>query len=327
MKTALVTGGAGYIGSHTVRELLKEDYNIIILDDLNKGHKESVPENVKLIIGDLNDTKLLDKIFSEENIDFVIHFAASIEAGESMTNPQKFFKNNTRNTMNLLESMLKHNVKKIVFSSTAAVYGEPEYIPIDEKHPKKPTNYYGLSKLMIEQILEAYDHAYGLKFIALRYFNASGADMAGKIGQDYTPDSHLIPIIIKAALGQRDCIKVFGTDYKTEDGTCIRDYIHVSDHARAHVLAIKSLYEKNQSDKINLGTRKGYSVKEVIDMVKEVSGKDFKIIEESRREGDPANLIAEFKKAELILGWAPQHGLRDIISSAWTWHSSHPDGY
>ena len=325
MTKILVTGGAGYIGSHTVRCLLKKRHEVIVLDNLEKGHEKSLPNNLKLIKGDVGDKKLLDKLFREEKIEVVMHFAGLIEAGESMKDPQKYFNNNTVATLNLLQSMIKNKVKKIIFSSTAAVYGEPKSDSIDESHPKKPINYYGLSKLFIEQILKAYDSAYNLKYISLRYFNAAGAD--GDIGENHKPETHLIPLVIKTALGEREDIKIFGTDYNTPDGTCIRDYVHVNDLANAHIKALEYLSNNNKSEEINLGTNKGHSIKQIIDMVKEVSNKDFKVVEIERRKGDPAILIANYELAKKLLGWTPTYSLNQIISSAWEWHSKYPLGF
>lgn len=320
VKTILVTGGAGYIGSHFIHSV-KDKYNIIVLDDLSKGHIQAIP-NIKIYQNNLGEN--LNHIFTENKIDAVVHFAAFIEAGESMKDPQKYFLNNTKNTLNLLKYMLKNNCKKIIFSSTAAVYGEPQHIPIDENHPKKPTNYYGLSKLMVEQILDAYE-VYGLKHIALRYFNASGSAIT--IGEDHSPETHLIPLILQVPLGKRENIKIFGTDYDTKDGTCIRDYIHVLDLAKAHELALEHLFNNNISKKINLGTGKGYSVKEVIELSKEITEFNIPVIEEGRREGDPSTLIASNKKAKEILNWKPERDLKEIIKSAWDWHKNNPKGY
>ncbi|GAG23895.1 unnamed protein product, partial [marine sediment metagenome] len=253
--------------------------------------------------------------------DLVVHLAAFIEAGESMVDPKKYFENNTINTLKLLSIMLRYNVKNFIFSSTAAIYGEPVEIPLLENHPENPTNNYGLSKLMIEHALRAYDHAYGLKYISLRYFNAAGSDKLGDIGEDHNPETHLIPLTIKAALGEKSDIKIFGIDYPTKDGTCIRDYIHVSDLADAHLLAIDYLMKNKKSDVFNLGGGKGYSVREVVDMVKDVSNREFKVIESKRRLGDPAVLVASSEKIKRILGWNPKYDLRNIIETAWKWHS------
>ncbi len=319
----LVTGGAGYIGSHTVRVLLKEGYDVVVYDSLENGHRESLPKDVEVVVGNLAETDKLDKVFKSHKIDAVMHFAGYIEAGESMKEPLKYFKNNLGNGVKLLDVMLDNNVKKIIYSSTAAVYGEPNSVPITEEHEKNPTNYYGLSKLMFEQVLDSCK-AQGLKSISLRYFNASGA--AFGIGEDHDPETHLIPLILRVPLGKRAEIKIFGTDYDTKDGTCVRDYIHVVYLARAHILALKALLEGKEG-KYNLGSGKGYSVKEVIEAARDAAGKEIKAVEAPRREGDPAVLIASSEKIKKELGWEPEFGLRDIIKSAWEWHSSHPNGF
>jgi len=322
-----VTGGAGYIGSHTARELAAANHEFVIFDNLSSGHLEAV-KDFKLVIGDLADKNALDNVFSENEFDAVIHFAGSIEAGESMTDPQRFYSNNLVNGLNLLEAMLKYNVKKIVFSSSAAVYGEPEKIPIEEPDLKSPTNVYGETKLMFEQILDTYDHAYGLKSVALRYFNAAGADSSGDIGPDHKNKTHLVTLILLTALGQRDGIKIFGTDYPTPDGTCIRDYVHVSDLADAHVLALDFLMKNNRSAKFNLGNERGNSVREVIETAKKITGINFPVIEAKRRTGDPAMLLASSKKAKEILGWRPRFGtIEKIIETAWNWHRNNPNGF
>ena len=323
----LVTGGAGYIGSHTVRKLKEANHGVTIFDNLSSGHREAI-RDFPLFIGDLANKDDLEKVFNENEFDAVIHFAGSIEAGESMTDPKRFFNNNLVCGLNLLETMLDHNVKKIIFSSSAAVYGEPEKMPITENDPKTPTNVYGLTKLMFEQVLDTYDSAYNLKSIVLRYFNAAGADPSGDIGADHKYKTHLITLILLTALGKRDSIKIFGTDYPTLDGTCIRDYVHVSDLADAHVLALEYLKKNNTSEKFNLGNEKGTSVKEVIETSKKVTGVDFKVIEKARRAGDPAKLFASSQKAKEILGWNPQFpAIDEIIETAWNWHKKHPDGY
>ncbi len=323
----LVTGGAGYIGSHTVRKLKQAGHEIVIFDNLSSGHRDAIGD-FTLVVGDLADKSALEKVFAENNFDAIVHFAGSIEAGESMTDPKRFFDNNLVNSLNLLEAMLAHDVKKIVFSSSAAVYGESEKMPVEEIDPKDPTNVYGLTKLMFEQVLDAYDAAYGLKSVALRYFNAAGADPSGAIGADHKHKTHLITLILLAALGKRDAIKIFGTDYPTPDGTGIRDYVHVSDLADAHVLALDHLKKNNRSDKFNLGNEKGNSVREVIEWAKKITGIDFEVIEEGRREGDPAKLVASSQKAKDILGWRPQFDTIDqILETAWTWHKNHPEGF
>ena len=323
----LVTGGAGYVGSHTVRKLKEAGHDIVIFDNLSSGHRDAI-KDFELFQGDLSEKSDLEKVFSQNKFDAVVHFAGSIEAGESMTDPKRFFDNNFTCGLNLLEAMLAHGVKKIVFSSTAAVYGEPEKMPIEETAPKNPTNVYGLTKLMFEQVLDAYDRAYGLKSVCLRYFNATGADPKGEIGPDHKNKTHLLTLTLLTALGKRDSIKIFGTNYPTPDGTGVRDYVHVSDLADAHVLALDFLEKNNTSDKFNLGNEKGTSVREVIEMSKTISGVDFKVIEEPRRAGDPADLFASSQKAQKILGWKPQFpNMEQIIETAWNWHKKHPDGF
>lgn len=324
----LVCGGAGYIGSHTVYELVERGHNVIVADNLSKGHAEAVHKSAQLYIGDLRDSVFLDKVFSENKIDAVIDFAAFSLVGESCSQPLKYFENNVYGTIKLLEAMNKADVKKIVFSSTAATYGEPESIPIVESDSTVPTNPYGESKLTVEKILKWSDKAYGIKYVALRYFNAAGAHISGIIGEDHSPETHLIPIIIQAALGIRDKIAIFGDDYPTPDGTCVRDYIHVTDLADAHIKAIEKLERDNTSSIYNLGNGKGFSVKEVVEETKKVAGRDFKVVIEGRRPGDPSTLIASSEKAIKELNWTPKFNtLSQIIETAWNWHSSHPNGY
>ncbi|MBS3153267.1 UDP-glucose 4-epimerase GalE [Candidatus Woesearchaeota archaeon] len=317
----LVTGGAGYIGSHTVHELVNQGFDVIVLDSLENGHKEFLPENIHLFKGNLASLSDIEKVFISHKIDAVIHFAAYALVGESMENPVKYFHNNLAGGINLIKTMLKFNVKNIVFSSTCATYGIPERLPLDEIHPTNPVNYYGLSKRMFEQVLES-SQIQGMNYVILRYFNAAGA--AFGIGEKHNPETHLIPLVLEVALGKKDHVKVFGTDYPTKDGTCIRDYIHVLDLASAHILALKSLWVE-KSGVYNLGTGKGTSVKEVIDICKEVSGKDIKVVEEARRPGDPPELVASPIKAKKELGWEAKHNIKDIIKSAWEWHSKHKD--
>ena len=316
MKTVLVTGGAGYIGSHTVHELVSHGYNVIVLDSLEKGCKDFLPNNVKLFQGDIGNIEDLNKVFSSNEIGSIIHFAGYIEAGESMSNPLKYFHNNSANGINLIKAMNDNGVKNIIFSSTAAVYGNPKNIPITEEHETNPVNHYGMSKLILEKTLEA-SKVQGINSIFLRYFNAAGAGY--NIGEKHNPETHLIPIILEAASGKRDHIKLFGTDYPTQDGTCIRDYIHVLDLASAHVKALKQL-EKGKSGVYNLGTGRGHSVKEIIDICKKISGKNIKVINEKRREGDPPILVASSLKAQKELNWKPKYNINDIISNAWEWH-------
>ena len=323
----LITGGAGYIGSHTARELKDQGREIVIYDNLSRGHREAV-KDMPLVVGDLMDTALLVKTLEQYEVDSVIHFAAESQVGESMVDPQKYYINNVSGTLNLLKAMNEKQVKKIVFSSTAATYGEPERIPIDEASAKIPTNVYGRTKLMMEQILDDYDMAYGLKYVALRYFNAAGAHVSGEIGEHHSPETHLIPIIMQVLLGQRDEISIFGTDYPTPDGTCIRDYIHVTDLAHAHILALDALYNGMESNVYNLGNGNGFSVKEVIDTVEKVTGKKIARAEKDRRAGDPAVLIASSHKIIKELGWNPRYNTLDkIIETAWNWHSNYPNGF
>lgn len=323
----LVCGGAGYIGSHMVAELLENNKEVVILDNFSTGHHSAILGG-KVYEGDLRDRNVLDKVFSENNIEAVIDFAAFSLVGESMTNPLKYFNNNVYGTISLLEAMKDHNVKYIVFSSTAATYGEPETIPIIEKDKTLPTNAYGESKLLVEKILNWCDRAYGIKYTALRYFNAAGAHINGSIGEDHSPETHLIPLILNTALGKRDKIMMFGDDYETKDGTCIRDYIHVTDLAKAHLLALDRLMRGEPSTIYNLGNGKGFSVKEVIEVSRNVTNREIKSEVAERRAGDPAVLIASSEKAMKELGWNPKfNSLETIIETAWNWHLNHPNGY
>lgn len=323
----LVCGGAGYIGSHMVAELLENGEEVVVLDNLEKGHTEALLGG-KLYIGDLRDRTILNKVFTENKIDAVIDFAAYSLVGESMTEPLKYFNNNVGGTISLLEAMKDHNVKYIVFSSTAATYGEPEVIPIDEDSKTIPTNAYGESKLLVEKILRWCDHAYGIKYTTLRYFNAAGAHISGNIGEDHTPESHLIPIILDVALGNRDKIMMYGDDYDTADGTCVRDYIHVSDLASAHSLAVKRLINGGESRIYNLGNGTGFSVKEVVEIARKVTAHNIPAEVAPRRAGDPAVLIASSKKAVEELGWKPKYNtIETVIETAWNWHKNHPNGY
>ncbi len=316
----LVTGGAGYIGSHIVQSLLQANNRVIVLDNLSKGHREAVPVDV-FIEGDLADRGLLDRIFREEVVDGVIHLAADSLVAESMAKPGRYYYNNICNGLNLLEAMVEHQVKYLVFSSTAAVYGEPEVIPIPEEHPTIPTNPYGESKLFFEKILARYQQIHHLQYISLRYFNAAGADPAGQIGEAHHPETHLIPLVLKQALGSSDKFYLFGDDYPTEDGSCIRDYIHVNDLAQAHLLALHSLTAGMDSAIYNLGNGQGYSVKEVLQVAGEVTGKLIETEIRPRRAGDPAVLVASSKKIKEQLGWQPcVIDLKEIIETAWQWH-------
>lgn len=323
----LVCGGAGYIGSHMVAALLEKGEEVVILDNFQKGHRDAVLGG-KLYEGDLRDRAILDKVFTENNIDAVIDFAADSLVGESVVEPLKYFENNVGGTLSLLRAMKDYGVKNIVFSSTAATYGEPESIPILESDKTFPTNPYGESKLAVEKVLKWCDNAYGIKYTALRYFNAAGAHESGKIGEDHKPESHLIPLILETALGKREKIMIFGDDYKTEDGTCVRDYIHVMDLASAHLLAVDRLRKGGESRIYNLGNGTGFSVKEVIEVARKVTGREIKAEVAPRRAGDPAVLIASSQKAVEELGWKPKfNSLETIVETAWNWHVNHPTGY
>ena len=318
----LVAGGAGYIGSHTVAELTQAGQEVIIVDNLEKGHKKAVTGG-KLIVGDLRDTDFLRQVFAKNDIEAVIHFAAYIEVGGSMVEPLKYYNNNVVSTLNLLTAMNEAGVKKI-----AATYGEPESIPILETDKTCPTNAYGETKLTVEKMLKWADVAHDIKHIVLRYFNASGANVSGKIGEDHDPETHLIPIVLQAALGKREEVKIFGDDYATEDGTCVRDYIHVSDLANAHLLALEKLRGGANSNVFNLANGKGFSVKQVIDISREVTGRTIKATMAAKRPGDPAVLIASAEKVAKELGWKPKFPeLKTIIDTAWKWHVNHPNGY
>jgi UDP-glucose 4-epimerase len=323
----LVTGGAGYIGSHAVAALQERGEDIVIVDNLQQGHKEALLGG-KLYVGDLRDSEFLDTVFKENEIDSVIHFAANSLVGESMKLPGKYYHNNVYGTLCLLEKMNEYGVKRIVFSSTAATYGEPESVPIDEYDRTLPTNAYGETKLAMEKMMKWFDVAHGIKYISLRYFNAAGAHDSGRIGEDHSPETHLVPIVLEAALGKRPHISVFGEDYATEDGTCIRDYIHVSDLADAHVLAVDRLRGGADSSVYNLGNGHGFSVKQVIEIARAVTGRDIKAVIEPRRAGDPAVLVASSGRARSELGWNPSRSdLENIIASAWSWHQANPNGY
>lgn len=328
MMNVLVCGGAGYIGSHTVYELIERGHSVVVVDSLIKGHKSAVHNEAKFYLGDIRDEEFMDKVFKENNIDAVIDFAAFSLVGESVNEPFKYYENNVYGTLKLLEAMERAGVKKIVFSSTAATYGEPENDIIVESDKTNPTNPYGETKLTVEKMLKWADNAYGIKFVALRYFNAAGAHISGKIGEDHSPETHLIPIILQTALGQREKMFIFGDDYDTPDGTCVRDYIHVTDLADAHIKALEKLFKTNESGIYNLGNGKGFSVKEVIEKAKKVTGKDFKVEIEARRSGDPSTLIASSEKAIKELGWKPKFNTLDkIIETAWNWHKDHKNGY
>ncbi len=322
----LVTGGAGYIGSHMVRLLLEEDYEVVVFDNLSFGHRQALPSNCSLVTGDLSDEVLLEKTLREENISAVMHFAALISMEESVRLPQKYFQNNVFGTLTLLDAIVKVGIKKIIFSSSAGVYGNPSNLPISEEENCLPTNPYGESKLMVERILKWYDQAYGLKSVSLRYFNAAGAFLDGTIGEDHLPETHLIPLAIRAAL-KNEAFKIFGNDYPTKDKTCIRDYIHVLDLCQSHLLSLKFL-EKGQSEIFNIGAGQGYSNLEVVQMVKKVSGVDFNLEFGPRRPGDAVELVASPKKIQQLLGWKTNYSdLETIVKSAWQWHKAHPRGF
>ena len=327
MKIILVAGGAGYIGSHMVALLVKRGYEVVVADNLRTGHWQAVKGARKMYVGDLRDGAFLHQIFTENKIDGVINFAAFSLVGESVTNPLKYYGNNVEGAVSLLSAMQAHGVDRIVFSSTAAAYGEPEKQPIEEGDRTEPTNPYGATKLAIENMLKWCDCAYKIRYVALRYFNAAGSDTEAGIGEDHNPESHLIPLVMKTALGQRDHIGIFGEDYPTPDGTCVRDYIHVKDLAEAHLLALEYLERGGISDVFNLGNGAGYSVREIIETARRITGKEIKAVVEPRRGGDPSVLIASNKKAAEVLGWKPVLGLDQIISDAWAWHSGHPNGY
>ncbi|ASJ21192.1 UDP-glucose 4-epimerase GalE [Brachyspira hampsonii] len=324
----LVCGGAGYIGSHVVNELLKQNIETVIIDSLEYGHKDAIKDCKNFYHGNIGDSDLLDKIFKSHDIDSVMHLCAYIEVGESVQNPAKYYYNNVSNSINLLNAMLKAKVKNFIFSSTAAVYGEPEKIPLEEDCRKEPTNPYGDSKLALEKILSWYSKAYDFNYVALRYFNASGAHPDGHIGEDHKPESHLIPLILQVPLGKRDSIKIFGDDYPTPDGTCLRDYIHVCDLALAHIAAMNYLKNGGKSVSCNLGNGNGFSVKEVIEVARKVTGHPIPAEVCPRRAGDSSELIASSKRAKEVLGWTPTiDSLETIVQTAWNWHKNHPNGY
>ncbi|MDK2962317.1 MAG: UDP-glucose 4-epimerase [Eubacteriaceae bacterium] len=324
----LVCGGAGYIGSHVVEALLEKKYQVVVLDNLSTGHEKAVPAAASFEKGDIRDTAFLNHVFAKYQIDGVMHFCANSLVAESMEKPILYYENNVAGTLNLLKAMVENNVLKFIFSSTAAVYGQPQTLPITEETLKNPTNTYGETKLAVEKMLPWFEGAYGLKFMVFRYFNAAGASTSKKIGEDHTPESHLIPLVLKTALGLREKISIFGTDYDTEDGSCIRDYIHVMDIASAHILGMEKLIDGGASDTFNLGQGQGFSVRQIIEKSKAETSKEFTVEEASRRAGDPAVLIAEASKAKKKLGWKPQHSdIETIIKTAWEWHENHLQGY
>ena len=315
----LVVGGAGYIGSHMVKMLSKAGHEVTTLDNLSNGYKDAVKYG-EFVEGDIADADLLDKLFADNTFDGVMHFASYIQVGESVEKPSMYYRNNVSNTQVLLDAMVEHDVKCFIFSSTAATFGEPDYTPIDEAHAQKPINPYGHSKLMVEQILRDFDHAYGLKSVSLRYFNAAGADPEGELGERHIPETHLIPLVLQAASGRRDNITIFGADYDTPDGTCIRDYIHINDLCSAHLLGLEHLVAGGETKAYNMGNGLGYSIKELIDIAKEVTGNDFTVLTGERRDGDPARLVADSTLLQKELGWKPEFAdLGLIIRHAWEW--------
>lgn len=326
--TIAVLGGAGYIGSHAVKQLIDKGYDVIVIDNLLTGHKEAVHKAARFYHGDIRDKAFMREVFTREKIEGVVHFAASSLVGESVENPLKYFNNNVYGTQITLEVMKEFGVTHIVFSSTAATYGEPEETPIVETTPTQPKNPYGESKLMMEKMMHWCDAAYGIKYVALRYFNVAGASLDTTIGEDHTPETHLVPIILQTALGQREKITIFGDDYDTPDGTCIRDYVHVVDLCEAHILALEYLQQTNESNVFNLGSSEGFSVKQMVEEAKRVTGKDIPSEIGPRRAGDPSILVASSEKAVSVLGWRPQYTNVDtIFDTAWKWHQSHPAGY
>ncbi len=326
--TVLVLGGAGYIGSHTVYELIDKGEDVVIVDNLETGYKEAVHPKARFYQGDIRNREFVDKVFEKEKIDAVIHFAANSLVGESMTNPLKYYDNNLNGTKVLLEPMIAHDVKKIVFSSTAATYGEPEKVPILETDKTEPTNCYGETKLSMEKMFKWTDKAHGLKYVSLRYFNACGAHKSGEIGEAHNPETHLIPLVLQVPNKKREAINIYGDDYDTKDGTCVRDYIHVTDLAQAHILAVDYLVKGGESDIFNLGNGVGFTVKEIVEAAEEVTDSNIPAVITPRRAGDPAKLIASSEKAKKILGWKPEfEDVKEIIATAWKWHLSHPEGY
>ena len=324
----LVLGGAGYIGSHTVYELIDAGRDVVVADNLQTGFKAAVHPKARFYEADIRDRAAMDALFEQEHIEGVIHFAASSQVGESMSDPLKYYDNNLGGTMVLLASMMAHGVDKIVFSSTAATYGEPEQVPILEGDKTQPTNCYGETKLAMEHMMSWVSRAHGLRYVALRYFNACGAHPSGAIGEAHNPETHLVPIILQVPNGQREAVSVFGDDYPTRDGTCVRDYIHVTDLAQAHILALDYLLQGGENNVFNLGNGVGFTVNEVIECARKVTGHPIPAVVSPRRAGDPAQLVASSEKAKTVLGWKPQYdNLETIISTAWAWHKAHPNGY
>jgi UDP-glucose 4-epimerase len=321
----LVTGGAGYIGSVVASELLRAGHEVVVYDNLSRGKRGAVPRGAELAVGDVADAARVTEVLRATRPEAVMHFAALIEAGESMKVPERYFRNNSANTLTLLECLLEHGPKRLVFSSTAALYGDPERTPIEETDALRPTNAYGESKLLVEQMLAWFHRAHGFRYASLRYFNAAGA--AGELGEDHRPESHLIPITLQVALGKRGQLSVYGTDYATPDGTCVRDYIHVLDLAQAHLLALDALATREKLI-YNLGNGQGFSVREVVEVARKVTGHNIPAVDTARRPGDPAVLVASSRKIQQELGWKPKHpDLEQIVRSAWEWHQRHPGGY
>lgn len=327
MNTILIVGGAGYIGSHNVRVFLDRGYDVAVVDNLNTGHVEALDSRARFYQADIRDKKRLKEIISKEKPDAIVHFAALSLVGVSCKEPLEYFSNNVYGMQVLLEVMKEEGISRIVFSSSAATYGDQKVMPLTEESPTEPTNPYGETKLMMEKMMKWCDKAYGIRYVSLRYFNAAGAYMDGSIGEDHNPETHLIPLILQVPLGKRESISVFGNDYDTKDGTCIRDYIHILDLADAHVRAVEYLLKGNSSQIFNLGSGEGFSVNEMITEAEQVVQKKIAKKYVDRREGDPAILIASNLKAKNILGWVPRYTLKEILESAWKFHSSHPDGY
>ena len=329
MSSYLIVGGAGYIGSHVVRALVERGDTVVVLDSLSTGHREAVAnEGVRFVLGDVRDGAALDRLFRLQEFDCVMHFAASSLVGESVAKPLDYYANNAGGAIRLLEEMRRHGVENFVFSSTAAIYGEPSRVPIEESCPSQPTNPYGRSKRFIEEMLEDCAHAYGLRYAALRYFNAAGACPSGNIGEDHSPETHLIPLVFQVALGQRDRVEIYGTDWSTPDRTCVRDYVHVCDLADAHLLAGDRLCAGGSSVVFNLGNERGLSVREVVDLVREVTGREIPTRDVPRRPGDPARLVANSRRIRSELGWTPRfEEPRELIETAWRWHRQHPHGF
>ncbi|UQS83202.1 UDP-glucose 4-epimerase GalE [Bombilactobacillus thymidiniphilus] len=327
-QTVMVAGGAGYIGSHMVQQLLDEDYDVVVADNLSTGHQKAINPAARFYEGDTRDKQFLQQVFQKEDITAVIHMDAFSIVPESVKDPLKYFDNNVIGMIALLEAMRDQDIKYLIFSSTAAAFGNPQKTPIPDDAPKDPINPYGDSKLMMEKIMKWVDQAYGIKYVALRYFNAAGAMADGSMGEDHTPETHLIPIVLKTAIGQQATLQIYGDDYNTPDGTNVRDYVHILDLAKAHILALKYLIAGNPSDIFNLGSSTGFSVKEIVEAARKVTGKEIPAKIAPRRDGDPDILVADSSRARKILGWQPQYdNIHDIVQTAWTWKQKHPNGY